>query len=66
MTRYTSIRGPLAGDKLSGGYGLRADRIRWTPAVRAYADWMRANPAAWGGVSAACVHWILRWRAIPG
>ena len=45
-TRYTSLRGPLAGDR------LRAD-TGYTPAhsleagVRAYADWMRAHPELW-------------------
>jgi UDP-glucuronate 4-epimerase len=45
-TRYTSLRGPLAGDR------LRAD-TGYTPThtldmgVRAYAQWMRANPELW-------------------
>jgi UDP-glucuronate 4-epimerase len=45
-TRYTSLRGPLAGEN------LRAD-TRYAPrhsldaGVRAYADWMRAHPDLW-------------------
>jgi UDP-glucuronate 4-epimerase len=45
-TRFTSLRGPLAGDR------LRAD-AGYSPAhtleagVRAYADWMRAHPERW-------------------
>jgi UDP-glucuronate 4-epimerase len=45
-TRYTALRGPLAGDK------FRQD-IGYTPAhtldagVAAYAEWMRANPETW-------------------
>ncbi len=45
-TRYTGLRGPLAGERLRVDTG-------WTPGfsleagVRAYADWMRAHPEQW-------------------
>lgn len=45
-TRYTSLRGPLAGDRLRAdtGYGP-AHTLE--AGVRAYADWMRAHPELW-------------------
>ena len=46
-TRFTSIRGPLAGDKLLSDTGY-APTHTLDAAVGAYADWMRANPGAWG------------------
>jgi nucleoside-diphosphate-sugar epimerase len=45
-TRYTSLRGPLAGDKLRSDTGY-APTHSLDDGVRAYAEWMRANPAAW-------------------
>jgi UDP-glucuronate 4-epimerase len=45
-TRYTSLRGPLAGDKLQSDTGY-APTHSLDAGVRAYAEWMRANPAAW-------------------
>jgi nucleoside-diphosphate-sugar epimerase len=45
-TRYTSLRGPLAGGKLLSDTGY-APTHSLDAGVRAYADWMRANPAAW-------------------
>jgi UDP-glucuronate 4-epimerase len=45
-TRYTSIRGPLAGNKLQSDTGY-APTHSLDVGVRAYTEWMRANPAAW-------------------
>ena len=45
-TRYTSLRGPLAGDRLRADTGY-APRHTLKAGVRAYADWMRAQPDAW-------------------
>jgi nucleoside-diphosphate-sugar epimerase len=47
-TRFTSIRGPLAGDKLLADAGY-APAHSLEAAIAAYAEWMRANPGAWGG-----------------
>jgi UDP-glucuronate 4-epimerase len=47
-TRYTSIRGPLAGDKFLSDTGY-APTHSLDAGVGAYADWMRANPAVSGG-----------------
>jgi nucleoside-diphosphate-sugar epimerase len=45
-TKYTALRGPLAGDRfrLDTGY---APSHSLDAGVAAYADWMRANPGAW-------------------
>lgn len=45
-TTYTAPRGPLAGDRLMQDTGF-AVAPTLGPGIRAYADWMRANPAAW-------------------
>ena len=45
-TRYTSMRGPLAGDRLRADTGY-TPRHTLEAGVRAYADWMRAHPEAW-------------------
>ena len=45
-TRYTNIRGPLAGDKLLSDTGYTPTHSL-EAAIGAYADWMRANPSAW-------------------
>jgi nucleoside-diphosphate-sugar epimerase len=49
-TRYTSMRGPLAGDRLRTDTGY-TPRHTLVAGVRAYADWMRAHPQAWRKVS---------------
>ena len=45
-TRYTSLRGPLAGDRLRTDTGYTPTHTLET-GVRAYADWMRAHPELW-------------------
>ena len=45
-TRYTSMRGPLAGDRLRADTGY-TPRHTLAAGVHAYADWMRAHPEAW-------------------
>ena len=45
-TRYTSMRGPLAGDRPRADTGY-TPRHTLVAGVRAYADWMRAHPEAW-------------------
>ena len=45
-TRFTSLRGPLAGDKLRADTGYSPTHTLET-GVRAYADWMRAHPEQW-------------------
>lgn len=45
-TRYTSLRGPLAGDRLHNDTGYRPTHTLET-GVRAYADWMRSHPELW-------------------
>ena len=45
-TRFTAIRGPLAGDKFLQDTGY-APTHSLEAGVGAYADWMRANPDAW-------------------
>jgi UDP-glucuronate 4-epimerase len=45
-TRYTSLRGPLAGDNLYADTGYKPAHSLES-GVRAYADWMRAHPALW-------------------
>ena len=45
-TRYTSLRGPLAGDRLRSDTGYSPTHTL-EAGVRAYADWMRAYPARW-------------------
>jgi nucleoside-diphosphate-sugar epimerase len=42
-TTHTRMRGPLAGDRLFADTGFRV-RYSLEDGVRAYADWMRANP----------------------
>lgn len=45
-TTYTAPRGPLVGDRLARDTGFTiAPTLE--PGIRAYADWMRANPDAW-------------------
>jgi UDP-glucose 4-epimerase/UDP-glucuronate 4-epimerase len=45
-TRYTALRGPLAGDRFVQDTGY-APSHTLDEGIAAYADWMRANPAAW-------------------
>lgn len=45
-TRYTGLRGPLAGDKLFADTGYRPSH-GLEAGIGAYADWMRANPGLW-------------------
>lgn len=45
-TRFTSLRGPLAGDRLRADTGYSPTHTLET-GVRAYADWMRAHPELW-------------------
>jgi nucleoside-diphosphate-sugar epimerase len=45
-TRYTSLRGPLAGDRLRADTGYNPTHTL-EAGVRAYADWMRAHPELW-------------------
>lgn len=45
-TRFTAIRGPLAGDKLLQDTGY-APMHSLDAGIGVYADWMRANPNAW-------------------
>ncbi len=45
-TRYTSLRGPLAGDRLRADTGYSPTHTL-EAGVRAYADWMRAHPELW-------------------
>jgi nucleoside-diphosphate-sugar epimerase len=45
-TRFTSLRGPLAGDGLRADTGYSPTHTLET-GVRAYADWMRAHPELW-------------------
>jgi nucleoside-diphosphate-sugar epimerase len=47
-TRYTSMRGPLAGDRLLADTGYRPSHSL-ERGVRAYAEWMRAHPGLWAG-----------------
>jgi len=47
-TRYTSLRGPLAGEKFRSDTGY-APAHSLDAGVAAYADWMRANPDLWRG-----------------
>jgi UDP-glucuronate 4-epimerase len=50
-TRYTSMRGPLAGERLRADAGY-TPRHTLEAGVRAYADWMRTHPEAWREPSA--------------
>jgi nucleoside-diphosphate-sugar epimerase len=45
-TRYTSLRGPLAGGRLRTDTGYSPTHTLET-GVRAYADWMRDHPELW-------------------
>jgi UDP-glucuronate 4-epimerase len=45
-TRFTSLRGSLAGDRLRADTGYSPTHTLET-GVRAYADWMRAHPKLW-------------------
>jgi UDP-glucuronate 4-epimerase len=45
-TRYTSPRGPLAGDRLRADAGF-APRYSLDAGIAAYADWMRAHQELW-------------------
>jgi UDP-glucuronate 4-epimerase len=45
-TRYTSLRGPLAGNKLSADTGFEPGHSL-AAGISAYADWMRAHPELW-------------------
>src|SRR5581483_11808160 len=45
-TRYTSLRGPLAGERLHDDTGF-APRHSLEAGIAAYADWMRAHPELW-------------------
>jgi len=45
-TRYTNLRGPLAGDRLRADTGYNPTHTL-EAGVRAYADWMRAHPELW-------------------
>jgi UDP-glucuronate 4-epimerase len=45
-TRYTSLRGPLAGNNLRADTGFEPS-YSLDAGVRAYADWMRARPELW-------------------
>jgi nucleoside-diphosphate-sugar epimerase len=42
------MRGPLDCTRMSEELGFRPDHSL-EEAVAAFADWMRANPARWGG-----------------
>ena len=52
-TRYTRLRGPLAGDKFRADTGYRPAHTL-EEGVRAYADWMRAHPELWRAGETAC------------
>jgi nucleoside-diphosphate-sugar epimerase len=52
-TRYTTVRGPLAGERLRADTGY-APSHSLDAGVRAYADWMRAHPALWNAGGAGC------------
>lgn len=45
-TRYTSLRGPLAGDRFFADTGYSPIHTL-DAGIAAYADWMRAHPALW-------------------
>lgn len=45
-TRYTSLRGPLAGDRLRVDTGYNPAHTL-EAGVRAFADWMRTHPELW-------------------
>lgn len=45
-TKYTALRGPLAGERFRQDTGYSPTRSL-EAAIAAYADWMRANPALW-------------------
>ena len=45
-TKYTALRGPLAGDRFSQDTGYKPSHTL-EAGVAAYAVWMRANPQAW-------------------
>jgi nucleoside-diphosphate-sugar epimerase len=45
-TRYTALRGPLAGERLLQDTGYTVSHSL-AAGIRAYADWMRANPGLW-------------------
>ena len=45
-TRYTSVRGPLAGDRFSADTGY-ASAYSLEAGIGAYAEWMRAHPELW-------------------
>ncbi len=45
-TRYTAIRGPLAGTRMREDTGF-TPRTSLDEAIRLYAEWMRANPQTW-------------------
>ncbi len=49
-TRFTAIRGPLAGTRLFDDTGF-SPQYALEDGIAAYADWMRAHPTAWQGVS---------------
>lgn len=45
-TKYTALRGPLAGDRFLQDTGYKPSHTL-EAGVAAYADWMRANPNLW-------------------
>jgi nucleoside-diphosphate-sugar epimerase len=45
-TRYTALRGPLAGERLRQDTGYTVSHSL-AAGIGAYADWMRANPGLW-------------------
>jgi UDP-glucuronate 4-epimerase len=45
-TRFTALRGPLAGDRFLQDTGYKPSHTL-EAGVAAYAEWMRANPVAW-------------------
>jgi nucleoside-diphosphate-sugar epimerase len=51
-TRYTSMRGPLAGVRLQGDTGY-APAHTLEQGIAAYADWMRAHPELWRNAGSA-------------
>ena len=51
-TRYTSMRAPLAGERLYAEVGYRPTHTL-EAGVRAYAEWMRSRPELWRVASSA-------------
>jgi nucleoside-diphosphate-sugar epimerase len=63
-TTYTAPRGPLAGSRLSDDTGFSLTPSSLAAGVKAYAEWMRANPASYRASPPS--NGLLRARPVAG